>query len=137
MGVSLEARERELNELIVGRKHSEAFERFYAEECEMRENTAPPTRGKSANREREKSFFATLKEFHSIELKASAVGDGVSLSEWRNEMTLEGVGRVVTEQVAVRRWKDGMVVGERFYYKPGWPTEEEQNAKAQRRQVAK
>ena len=120
MGSDLEARERELNELIVARKHAEAFETFYADDCEMRENNQPPTRGKEANRAREKTFFAMLKEFHSIELKASAVGDGVSFSEWRNEMTLEGVGRVVTEQVAVRRWNNGMVVAERFYYKPGW-----------------
>lgn len=116
----LEARERALNDLIVARKHGEAFEQFYADDCEMRENDGPPTRGKRANREREKSFFAKLKEFHSIELKASVVGDGVSFSEWRNEMTLEGVGRVVTEQVSVRRWKDGLVAAERFYYKPRW-----------------
>ncbi|GMR21920.1 MAG: hypothetical protein BMS9Abin37_0242 [Acidobacteriota bacterium] len=36
-------------------------------------------------------------------------------------MTLEGIGRVTTEQTAVRRWKNGQVVSvsERFYYKPG------------------
>lgn len=120
MGSDLEARERELNALIVARQHTEAFETFYADDCEMQENDNPPTRGKEANREREKAFFTKLKEFHSIELKASAVGDGVSLSEWRNEMTLEEVGRVVTEQVAVRRWKNGRVVAERFFYKPRW-----------------
>ena len=116
----LEARERELNELIVDRKHVQAFEAFYADDCEMQENDDPPTRGKTANREREKEFFAKLDRFHSIELKASTVGDGVTMSEWRNEMTLEGVGLVVTEQIAVRRWRDGLVVRERFYYKPQW-----------------
>ena len=120
MESDLEARERELNEMIVARKHSEAFEKFYADDCEMQENSDPPTRGKDANRERERQFFAILDEFHSIELKASAVGDDVSFSEWRNEMTLEGIGRVTTEQTTVRRWKNGQVVSERFYYKPGW-----------------
>jgi len=120
MGSDLEARERELNEMIVARRHAEAFEKFYADDCEMRENSEPPTRGKEANREREKKFFAILDEFHSIELKASAVSDDVSFSEWRNEMTLEGVGRVITEQTSVRRWKNGQVHSERFYYKPAW-----------------
>jgi hypothetical protein len=116
----LEARERELNEMIVACRHAEAFEKFYADDCEMQENHDPPTCGKRANREREKRFFAMLDRFHSIELKASAVGDDVSFSEWRNEMTLEGHGRVVTEQTSVRRWRDGLVVKERFYYKPQW-----------------
>jgi hypothetical protein len=116
----LEARERELNDLIVACKHSEAFEKFYDDECEMQENHDLPTRGKDANREREKEFFAKVDRFHSIELKASAVGDDVTMSEWRNEMTLKGIGRIVTEEIAVRRWRDGLVVKERFYYKPQW-----------------
>ncbi len=120
MESDLEAREQELNEMIVARKHSEAFEKFYADGCEMQENSDPPTRGKDANREREKQFFAILSEFHSIELKASAVSEDVSFSEWRNEMTIQGIGRVTTEQTSVRRWKNGQVVNERFYYKPGW-----------------
>lgn len=120
MRSDLEAREQELNKLILARKHSDAFEKFYAEDCEMQENSDPPTRGKDLNREREKKFFALLDKFHSIELKASAVGDDISFSEWRNEMTLEGIGRVTTEQTAVRRWRNGQVVSERFYYKPGW-----------------
>ena len=131
MESDLEARERELNEMIVARKHAEAFEKFYADDCEMQENSDPPTRGKDANREREKNLFVILDEFHSIELKASAVGDHISFSEWRNEMTLEGIGRVTTEQTAVRRWKNGQVVNERFYYKPAWTTAEKQNAKSQ------
>lgn len=120
MNPDLRSLHEELNSLILARRHQEAFEKFYAEDCVMQENDEPPTRGKEANREREKKFFAMLVEFHSIELESSAVGDGVSFSEWRNEMTLEGIGRVKTEQVSVRRWRDGQIVNERFYYKPGW-----------------
>ena len=120
MSAEIQALENELNAMIVGRQHREAFERFYADDCTMQENSEPPTRGKEANRERETQFFAMLHEFHSIELLGSAVGDDISFSEWCNEMTLEGIGRVKTEQIAVRRWRDGRVVSERFYYKPGW-----------------
>lgn len=120
MSRDLQSLHDELNSLILARRHQEAFEKFYAEDCVMQENDEAPTRGKDANREREKKFFATLVEFHSIELKGSAVGDAISFSEWRNEMTLEGIGRVKTEEVSVRRWKDGRIVSERFYYEPSW-----------------
>lgn len=120
MSSTIQALEDELNALIVARRHREAFERFYADDCTMQENSEPPTRGKQANREREASFFGMLKEFHSIELLGGAVGDDISFSEWRNDMTLEGVGRVRTEQIAVRRWRRGQVISERFYYTRGW-----------------
>jgi hypothetical protein len=32
-------------------------------------------------------------------------------------VTLKGVGRIQMSQVAVRRWKNGKVVHERFYHK--------------------
>ena len=54
MKSDLEARERELNEMIVARKHAEAFEKFYADDCEMQENSDPPTRGKVAKSRRRK-----------------------------------------------------------------------------------
>jgi hypothetical protein len=33
------------------------------------------------------------------------------------DVTLKGVGRITMVQVAVRRWKDGKIVHERFYHK--------------------
>jgi hypothetical protein len=120
MSSEIEALETQLNAMILARRHQEAFEKFYADECTMQENSEPPTRGKDANRKREEGFFAILKQFHSIELLGGAVGDGISFSEWRNEMTLEGIGRVKTEQTAVRRWKNGRVISERFYYTRNW-----------------
>ncbi|PSQ90639.1 MAG: nuclear transport factor 2 family protein, partial [Bacteroidetes bacterium QH_2_63_10] len=42
--------------------------------------------------------------------------NNVTFSEWENEMTLEGIGRVQQKQVAVRTWNDeGQITHEKFY----------------------
>jgi hypothetical protein len=44
-------------------------------------------------------------------------GEDASFSETAMDVTLKGVGRLQMVQVAVRRWKNGKVVHERFYHK--------------------
>lgn len=116
----LATRERQLNEMIVARKLLEAFEEFYAEDTVMQENTDPPCVGKAANRERELQFTANCIEMHEVSLHGSVVGDDLSYSEWIFDLTFVGGVRVRTTQVAARRWRDGMVIHERFYYKPAF-----------------
>jgi hypothetical protein len=55
---------------------------------------------------------------------ARTPGDGeepsngdTSFSEWEYNIEFEGMGAMKIAQVAVRRWKDGKVVRERFYHK--------------------
>ena len=107
--------ENELNEAILTGRAMEAFEQYYADGIVMQENTNEPTQGKDANRKREEEFFAAVEEFHGAELLGSAVGDGVTYSEWVYDITFKEGGRVKMTQVAARRWKDGKVVHERFY----------------------
>ena len=106
----------ELNQTILSGNIMEAFERFFHEDCLMQENANEPTRGKETNRQRELDFLAAVEDVHAIELGASAVGDGVSFSEWVFDMTMKGGTRKKLVQVAVRRWQDGQVIHERFYY---------------------
>ena len=106
----------ELNQTILSGQILEAFEKFFAEDCVMQENTAEPTVGKAANRQRELDFLGAVEQVHGVELGATAVGDGVTFSEWTFDMTMKGGTRKKLTQVAVRRWRDGQVVHERFYY---------------------
>ena len=86
----------------------------------MQENSDDPFVGKDVNRKREQEFFASVEEFHGAKLLASAVGDGgATFGEWEYDVTFKGAGRVTMNQVAVRRWKDGKVASERFYYNKG------------------
>lgn len=105
-----------LNEAILNGKALEAFEELYAEDVVMQENVEPPTTGKDLNRQRELDFFDSIEQFHGAELLSSAVAGDVSFSEWTLDVTFKGGNRLRLQQAAVRRWKDGQVASERFYY---------------------
>jgi hypothetical protein len=99
----------EINQMILSGQAMEAFEKHYAEDIVMVENFDAPCEGKEANRKREIAFFSNIEAWHGGSVGATAIGDNVSF---------KGGNRVQMRQVAVRTWKDGKVVHERFYYKP-------------------
>jgi len=109
--------DRKLNEAVLSGKAMEAFEELYDDNVVMQENTEPEYRGKDFNRKREQEFYSTVEAWHGGQVLASAVNGDVSFSEWTMELTLKGAGRIKLDQVAVRRWKDGKIVHERFYHK--------------------
>jgi len=106
----------ELNELVLTGRALEGFEKFYADDVVMQENSDEPRAGKDANRKAEEEFFASIAEWHDGRCVASAVNGDVSFSEWVMEVTFKNGYRYKVEQVAVRRWKDGKIVHERFFY---------------------
>ncbi len=120
MAQDVTALDAELNNMIVTGKALDAFEKFYADNCVMQENLDPPREGKQACRDYEIGFFSNIAEFRAGELLASAVGGDRSYSEWRFAAKLKDGSSFDNTQVAVRRWKDGKVVWERFYYKPNF-----------------
>jgi ketosteroid isomerase-like protein len=111
--------DRELNQRILDGDLLGAFDRYYADDIVMQGNTGEPTRGKAENRKREEAFLASVEQFHGAKLLSSAVEGDISFSEWEFDATYKGAGRVVLAQAAVRRWKNGKVVNERFYYSKG------------------
>lgn len=106
----------ELNQAILGGDILGAFEKNYAEDVVMQENAKEPRHGKDANRKIEEEFVNSVEEFHGAEVTASAVEGNVAFTEWVMDITFKGGGRTKMQQVAVRRWKNGQVVSERFYY---------------------
>lgn len=108
---------RNLDEAIFSGKALEAFEELYAEDVIMQENTDAPYVGKAFNRQREKDFFASVEAFHGGRVLSQGAGTDVTFSESEMDVTLKGVGRITMTQVAVRRWKNGKIVHERFYHK--------------------
>lgn len=105
-----------LNDMIRQGKAREAFEEFYADDVVMIENDQVFV-GKEENRKREQEFFGSIAEVHSAQVLATAVSGNVSFCEQAFEATLVDGRRVRMDEVAVRTWKDGKVVRERFYYK--------------------
>jgi hypothetical protein len=107
----------QLNELILTGKVFEAMERFYDKDVVMQENADEPCCTLATNLEREKLFFATVEQYHGAKVLSQAIGDDISVTEWENDVQFKGAPRMTMNQVAVRRWKDGKVVHERFYHK--------------------
>ncbi len=106
----------ELNAMILDGKILEAFDKFYADDVVMEEGD-DRREGFEANRVYEEQFVNSLTAFRSAEVRSVAVNedDGVASVEWYMDFSLDGVGDVEVEQVALQRWDDGKVVHERFY----------------------
>jgi ketosteroid isomerase-like protein len=107
----------ELNQTILSGDILNAFEKYYANDIAMQENDSEPFTGKDVNRKREQDFINSVEQFHGAKLLGEAVNGDVSFSEWEYDVTFKGAGRVKMQQVASRRWRNGQVVHERFYYK--------------------
>ena len=105
-----------LNDAILTGKALEAFEQYYADDVVMQENSDEPRIGKDLNRKFEIEFFSSLAEFHEGKLVSSAVNGDTTFGEWFMDITFKNGYRAKMAQVAVRRWKDGKIVSERFYY---------------------
>ena len=106
----------ELNQMILTGKALEAFEKFYAEEVVMQENNDEPRTGKDANRKAEQEFFASLASWNDGRLEGAAVNGDLSFSQWYMDITFKNGYQYKATQVAVRKWKDGQIVHERFFY---------------------
>ena len=113
------ALDRQLNEMILTGKAMEAFEKFYSEDVVMQENSEAQRVCKAVNREFEQQFFAAVAEWHDGQLLASAINGDTSFSEWYMDISFKDGNRMKSTQVAVRKWKDGKVVHERFFYHKG------------------
>jgi ketosteroid isomerase-like protein len=113
---SVQELDKQLNDDVLSGKAMEAFEKYYADDVVMQENSDEPRKGKDTNRKAEQEFFASVEAFNGGSVKASAVNGDVTFSEWEYDLTFKGGKRVKMNQVAVRRWKNGKIASERFYY---------------------
>ncbi len=109
----------ELNQMILTGKALEGFEKFYAEDVVMQENNDEPRSGKEANRKAEQEFFSSLASWNDGRIEGSAVNGDISFSQWYMDITFKNGHQAKMTQVAVRQWKDGQIVHERFFYNKG------------------
>jgi ketosteroid isomerase-like protein len=116
---NVEQLDKQLNDDVLSGKIMDAFEKYYADDVVMQENSEEPRKGKEANRKAEQEFMASVEAFNGASVKASAVNGDVTFSEWEMDITFKGGHRVKMNQVAVRQWKNGKIAHERFFYNKG------------------
>ena len=59
--------------------------------------------------------FNTLEKFNSATLHGTGVGKDVTYSEWTFDMTAKDGEHIVWNEVIAHRWRDGKIIGERYY----------------------
>ena len=116
---SVQELDKQLNDDVLSGKIMDAFEKYYADDVVMQENSEEPRVGKAANRKAEEEFMSSVEAFNGASVKASAVNGDVTFSEWEMDITFKGGKRVTMSQVAVRKWKNGKIAHERFFYNKG------------------
>jgi hypothetical protein len=119
MDANLKQLDDTVNKMVLEGKALEAMEKYYADDVVMQENTDEPCVGLAPNLAREKAFFGMIEQFNGMKILSQAIGDGVSTSEWIIDVKLKGMPYRPMHQVAVRRWKNGKIASERFYYNKG------------------
>ncbi len=113
---SVQQADEQVNQAVLNGTAMQAFEKYYADDVVMQENSDEPRAGKDTNRKAEEAFFSSVESWNGGACTASAVNGDVTFSEWEYDLTFKGGMRVKMNQVAVRRWKNGQIVHERFYY---------------------
>lgn len=118
--MDIAANDQKLNEMILTGQALEGFDLFYADDVVMQENSDEPRAGKAVNRQFEVDFFASIAEWKTGQLVASAVNGDTSFSQWYMEIVFKNGYLYKSSQVAVRKWNEqGQIVHERFFYNKG------------------
>ncbi len=116
--MSYKSQVKELYDMIFQGQIMEGFEKFYGENVTMIEASGEAFEGKDTNREREKQFVASVKEFHGggVEGMTSDEEAGITMVENWMDVTFQDGNRVKMEQIARQKWDGDKIVEERFYY---------------------
>ena len=104
-----------LDQLVLEGKILEAVDAFFHPDVFTKEGNGGETQGISEIKEKLQNFFAGISSVNEISLHSQAVGDDVSLSEFTFDLTQNDGTPILWNEVLRRKWKDGLVIDERYY----------------------
>ena len=116
---NIAALDQDLNQKVLTGQALAGFDQYYADDVVMQENSDAPFVGKELNRKREIEFFDSIAEWHGGKVEESAVNGDTTFGQWWMDVTFKNGFRYTNTQIAVRKWKDGKIVHERFFYHKG------------------
>ena len=109
----------DLYQLINSGRLMDGFEKYYHPDVVLQEIGEAPRVGKDVNREYEKTFVGSVKEFHGAGVLAITGNEQESktmVESWM-DMTFQNDFRVKMQQVAVQTWDGDQIIHETFYHK--------------------
>ncbi len=113
--MTLEAQLNDLNNMVLNGEILESMDKYYHPDCVVIEKYEVVANGIQAAKDRESSVFEGVEAWLKSEIKSTAVGDNVTMTEWHFEYKHRDFGHKKFDQVAVQHWKDGKIISDRFY----------------------
>lgn len=116
--MSILALEQELQTMMAQGQMLEAFDKFYADDVVMVEATGEVREGKAYNREFEIKWLESVEGIHGGGVTAMTSNEetGHTCTETWGDFAFKGGQRMKMEEVSVKKWENGKIVHERFYY---------------------
>ncbi|KIO50023.1 SnoaL-like domain-containing protein [Nitrosospira sp. NpAV] len=105
----------DLNNMILKGEILESMDKYYHPDCIVIEKNDVVATGLQKAKDRESDLFEGVEAWLKSEIKATAVGDDVTMTEWHYEYKHKDFGHKKFDQVAVQHWKDGKIISDRFY----------------------
>ena len=113
--MTLQARLNDFNNMILNGEILESMDKHYHPDCVVIEKNDVVANGIQEAKDRESSVFEGVDAWLKSEIKSTAVGDNVTMTEWHFEYKHRDFGHKKFDQVAVQHWKDGKIISDRFY----------------------
>ena len=115
----------DMNKMMSQGQVMEAFEKYYAEDCQICEKPTGEVRnGKAAQRKAIQDWFGMVKEHHGGSLGPITADEDskTTMVQSNTDVTMQDGNRMKMEEVAVQQWNDdGQIIKEDFYYQMGPP----------------
>lgn len=113
--MTLQAQLNDLNNMVLNGEILESMDKYYHADCVVIEKYDVVANGIQEAKDRESSVFEGVEAWLKSEIKSTAVGDNVTMTEWHFEYKHRDLGHKKFDQVAVQHWKDGKIISDRFY----------------------
>ena len=103
----------------------EAFEKYYAENCQITEMPTGLVRnGKAEQRQAIVEWMSSVEEMHGggVSSITSDEENGITTIESWFDMTYKGGHRGTMKEVGIQKWQGDQIVEEKFYYNAPTPS---------------
>ena len=98
--------------------HAEAIEEHYTEDATMRENQAPPRRGRANLAAREREVLAKARSVRSQCVRPVFVEGANVVIRWIFEFEFLDGTTMRMDELAYQRWEGERIAEEQFFYDP-------------------
>ena len=113
--MTLEEKLNDRNNMILKGEILQPMDKYYHPDCIVIEKNDLVAKGLQGTKDRGPSVLEGVEAWLKSEIKSTAVGENVTMSEWHLEYKYKEFGHQKFDQVAVQHWKDGKIISDRFY----------------------